>query len=328
MKVLVTGGAGYIGSVMSGMLADRGHEVLVIDNLSRGHRKALEDIPLEEIDLLDAPAVTAACLGFRPGVAMHFAGHSLVDESVSNPLKYLRENLAMGLNLLQGLERADCRALIFSSSCSIFGVPSVELISEDTPTDPINPYGLSKLLFERMLVELEKRGRLVFASLRYFNAAGADTVRGLGEDHTPETHLIPRVVSAALGKVPAVRIFGTDYPTPDGTCVRDYVHIVDLCDAHLRAMEELNAGARGLVFNVGIGRGFSVREVVESVKRVSGVDFTVIEESRREGDPPRLVASPDRIKAGLGWRPSYTELDGIVSTAWQWHSTHPEGYPA
>lgn len=327
MRVLVTGGAGYIGSVMSGMLADRGHEVLVIDNLSRGHRKALEDIPLEEIDLLDAPAVTAACLGFRPGVAMHFAGHSLVDESVSNPLKYLRENLAMGLNLLQGLERADCRALIFSSSCSIFGVPSVELISEDTPTDPINPYGLSKLLFERILCELEKRGRLGFASLRYFNAAGADTVRGLGEDHTPETHLIPRVVSAALGKAPAVRIFGTDYPTPDGTCVRDYVHIVDLCDAHLRAMEELNAGARRLVFNVGIGRGFSVREVVESVKRVSGVDFTVIEESRREGDPPRLVASPDRIKAELGWRPAYTELDEIVSTAWQWHSTHPEGYP-
>jgi len=327
MRVLVTGGAGYIGSVMSGMLADRGHEVLVIDNLSRGHRKALEDIPLEEIDLLDAPAVTAACLGFRPGVAMHFAGHSLVDESVSNPLKYLRENLAMGLNLLQGLERADCRALIFSSSCSIFGVPSVELISEDTPTDPINPYGLSKLLFERILCELEKRGRLGFASLRYFNAAGADTVRGLGEDHTPETHLIPRVISAALGKAPAVRIFGTDYPTPDGTCVRDYVHIVDLCDAHLRAMEELNAGARRLVFNVGIGRGFSVREVVESVKRVSGVDFTVIEESRREGDPPRLVASPDRIKAELGWRPAYTELDEIVSTAWQWHSAHPEGYP-
>lgn len=326
MRVMVTGGAGYIGSVMVGMLLDAGCDVLVVDNLSRGHEQAVPGVALDRIDIEDLADLRASCLEFEPEVCMHFAGSSLVEESVRDPLKYLHGNLVGGLNLLRALADSGCDRLIFSSSCSIFGIPESVPITEDTPAHPINPYGLSKLLFENVLSECAARDGVRFVSLRYFNAAGAFIEKDLGEDHEPETHLIPRVINAALGKAPEVVIYGTDYPTPDGTCIRDYVHVVDLCQAHLLAMEHLAGGGESRFFNLGTEKGYSVREVVDSVARVSGKKFLVLEAERRPGDPPILVSSSRKIVLELGWKPRFDDLDRVVGTAWEWHSEHPDGY--
>lgn len=326
MRVIVTGGAGYIGSAMVRMLGGSGHDVLVIDNLSRGHREALGGAELVQADLEDIDAVLSACLAFKPEACMHFAAHSLVSESVEQPFKYFTTNLAGGLNLLKGLDDAGCRLMVFSSTAAVYGVPEVVPIVEDSEAAPINPYGVTKLMFERVLEEISKAGGIRYASLRYFNAAGADIEGDLGEDHEPETHLIPRVIRAALGREDVATIYGTDYPTPDGTCVRDYIHVIDLCRAHLLALDRLSSGGSSAVYNLGNGNGFSVREVVEAVGRISGKDFAVVEAERRPGDPPELVASSEKIKAELGWRPGFSELDRIIDTAWQWHSSHPDGY--
>ena len=326
MRTLVTGGAGYIGSVMVPMLIDGGHTVLVLDDLSSGHREAAKGTDLQVIDLKDPASVRDACRQFKPGACLHFAAHSLVGESMLDPLKYFRTNVGGGLNLLGAMVEVGCRLLVFSSTAATYGVPASVPIVEDSPTEPINPYGLSKLMFETVLAELSRIKAVKYTSLRYFNAAGADLENGLGEDHNPETHLIPRVIAAALGEEPEATVYGTDYPTPDGTCVRDYIHIIDLCRAHMLALKHLEGGGGSGIFNLGNGNGFSVREVIESVKRVSGADFEVVESGRRAGDPPSLVASSDRIKEELGWEPEFKGLDAIVETAWKWHREHPDGY--
>lgn len=325
MRVLVTGGAGYIGSVMVAMLSGAGHDVMVLDDLSKGHREALRGAPLAQVDLEDLPAVVAACERFRPEACMHFAARSLVGESMGQPMLYFRANLGGGLNLLRGLAASGCARLVFSSTAAVYGQPGTVPITEDAPASPINPYGLTKLMFEQVLRELARNGDLRFVTLRYFNAAGADLQRGLGEDHEPETHLIPRLAAAALAGEPAM-IYGTDYPTTDGTCVRDYIHISDLCRAHLLALERLAEGTGGETYNLGNGNGFSVREVVDAVRRASDRPIEVVESERRAGDPPVLVASSAKARAGLGWEPAGGGLDEIVKSAWLWHREHPGGY--
>ncbi len=326
MRVLVTGGAGYIGSITCRVLADAGHEVLVIDRLSEGHRAAVEGLGMAVVDLLDRERVAEVCKRFRPEGCMHFASLALVGDSMERPLEYFKNNVGGALSLFGALVRSGCGWVVFSSSAAAYGQPEEVPITEDAATAPVNPYGRSKLFVEQVLQELARTGELRYASLRYFNAAGADTRHDLGEDHHPETHLVPNVIFAALGRTPGVSVFGTDYPTPDGTCVRDYVHVLDLARAHLLAMERLSTGGESGVFNLGNGSGFSVREVVETVKEVSGNEFEVLEAPRRPGDPPFLVASSDRIREELGWRPEFPDLRSIVASAWEWHRRHPEGY--
>jgi UDP-glucose 4-epimerase len=326
MKVLVTGGAGYIGSVMARALTDAGHETLVLDDLSKGHRQAVAGLGLVVLDLRDRERVAEACRRFRPDGCMHFAAMSLVGESMEKPLEYFQCNVGGTLNLLGGLIGSGCRWIVFSSSAATYGQPESVPITEGAPQVPVNPYGQAKLMVERVLGELDRVGDLRYASLRYFNAAGADSEHDLGEDHDPETHIIPNVISAALGLVPSVSIFGTDYPTPDGTCLRDYIHVSDLARAHLLALEHLASGGPSGLFNLGNGSGFSVLDVIETVRQVSGREFEVVEAPRRPGDPPILVASSDRIRKELGWDPAFKGLREIVESAWAWHSAHPGGY--
>jgi len=326
MRVLVTGGAGYIGSVTSRMLALEGHQVLVVDDLSKGHRQAVEGLDLEVLNIEDEEAVTSACAVFKPEACVHFAARSLVGESVAEPLKYFKSNVAGSTNLLRGLRESGCGRLVFSSTAAVYGVPEETPIAESAPSGPVNPYGLTKLMVEWMLEELALQGAMASVSLRYFNAAGADVDAGLGEDHSPETHLIPRVIAAALAREPYASIYGTDYPTPDGTCVRDYIDVSDLARAHLFALDHLGRGGDSGAFNLGNGKGFSVRQVIDTVMEVSGREFRVVEEARREGDPPVLVASSERIRTVLGWEPSRPTLRDIVETAWLWHESHPGGY--
>jgi len=326
VRVLVTGGAGYIGSVMVRMLADEGHDVVVLDNLSRGHRRAVGGVDIAVVNLEDLSAVTETCRAFQPEACLHFAARSLVAESVAEPLAYFRTNVGGSLNLVGALLETDCDLMVFSSSAATYGIPEGSPIVEDAETAPINPYGVSKLMFERILKWLSEAGSLSYVSLRYFNAAGADILHDLGEDHDPETHLVPRVIAAALGTEPSVSVYGTDYPTPDGTCVRDYIHILDLARAHLLALDYLSSGGPSAVFNLGNGNGFSVKEVIDVVGRVSGREFDIVNAERREGDPSILVASSELIKSRLAWKPEFADLETIIETAWQWHSRHPDGY--
>jgi len=321
MKILVTGGSGYIGSVTLARLLQAGHRVHVFDNLERGHREALPPgIPLTVGDLRDAAAIADTMAAVRPDAVMHFAAYALVGESMRQPELYFVNNVTGGINLLEAMRAAGVKQIVFSSSCATYGEPGSADIDESTLQSPTNPYGESKLIFEKMLRWYSGIHGFRTIALRYFNACGATET--LGEDHADETHLIPLVLRVALGQSPHVKIFGDDYQTPDGSCIRDYVHVVDLAEAHLQALER---GATGAM-NLGTGRGFSVKEVVEACRRVTGHAIPAIVSPRRPGDPGRLVARAALAGQVLGWQPRYTEIDDIVATAWRWHQTHPRGY--
>ena len=321
MKILVVGGAGYIGSICAQVLLNENHEVAIFDNLSEGHRGAVDKrARFFEGDLGDYSVIHEALQKFRPDAVMHFAAHALVGESMVNPSKYFRNNVGSGVNLLDAMVDLGIKRFIFSSTCAIFGPPERIPIDESLPKRPINPYGESKLMFEKVLRWYDEIHGLKFVSLRYFNAAGASG--DFGEDHRHETHLIPNVVNVALGKRPHVEIYGTDYETPDGTCIRDYIHILDLARAHILA---LGAG-KSEFYNLGTGGGSSVREVIETVRRVTGRNIPVVEKPRRPGDPPRLIAASEKIKKELGWKPQFQSLDAIIESAWKWHQKFPNGY--
>ena len=321
MKILVVGGAGYIGSVCAELLLDGGHQVSVLDNLSEGHRKAIDPrADFIECDLEDRQSVERLIARRRLDAVMHFAANALVGESMQNPSKYFRNNIANGLNLLDAMVGAGVEKFIFSSTCAIFGPPERLPIDETTPARPINPYGESKLAFEKILRWYGQIHGLKFVSLRYFNAAGAS--EKFGEDHRVETHLIPNVLKVALGEKPAVEIFGTDYETPDGTCIRDYIHIIDLAQAHILAL----GSSKSDFYNLGTGGGASVREVIESCRKITGRKIDIVEKPRRPGDPPRLIAASEKIKRELGWEPKFQNLDAIIDSAWKWHEKFPRGY--
>jgi UDP-glucose 4-epimerase len=325
MRILVTGGAGYIGSHAVKLFNRRGHEVWVYDNLSTGHRTAVPAERLVVGDLKDVHRLDQLLLGQRIEAVVHFAASCYVGESVQHPAKYYDNNLVNTLNLLECVRRHRVRRFVFSSTCATYGVPETVPITEETPQLPINPYGNTKLAVERALADYGRAYQIGYAALRYFNAAGASPEGDIGEDHDPETHLIPLVIQAAVGRRPHVEVFGTDYPTPDGTCVRDYIHVDDLAEAHLLALERLEPG-RELIYNLGVGKGYSVREVVRAVEEVSGKAVPVKEAPRRPGDPPVLVAAADKVRRELGWEPRYADLRAIVETAWNWHRAHAHGY--
>lgn len=321
MNVLVTGGGGYIGSIYVEEALKTGHSVTVLDNLSEGHRAAVDPrASFTQLDLSEQARVLEIMRHFRPDVVVHFAANALVGESMQNPGKYFGNNVGTGVKLLEAVVAAGVKKLVFSSTCATYGPPEQIPITEDTPQRPINPYGESKLMFERILGWYQEIHGLEFVAFRYFNAAGAS--ERYGEDHRVETHLIPNVLKVALGQAPHCDVFGCDYPTPDGTCIRDYIHIIDLAQAHLLAMEP---GRQGF-FNLGNGDGYSVRQVIATCEKVSGRKIPFIEKPRRHGDPPRLVAAADKARRELGWKPKFPKLEEIVQTAWEWHRKHPAGY--
>jgi UDP-glucose 4-epimerase len=321
MNVFVTGGAGYIGSVCVEELINAGHAVTVFDNLSEGHRAAVDHrATFVRGQLGDRKGVTDALKNSKAEVVIHFAANALVPESMVNPGKYFRNNVADGLNLLDAAAAAKVKKFVFSSTCATYGPPDRVPMTEDLPQRPINPYGESKLMFEKMLSWYQKIHGLPFVAFRYFNAAGAS--EKFGEDHHPETHLIPNVLKVALGQAPHCEIYGADYPTPDGTCIRDYIHIIDLATAHILAMEP---GKQGF-YNLGNGDGYSVREVIKACEKITGKTISVVEKPRRPGDPPRLVAAAEKAKKELSWQPKYAKLEQIIQSAWLWHKAHPEGY--
>ncbi len=324
MKVMVTGGAGYIGSATVVELLASGHEVVVFDNLAQGHREALHpDVALVVGDLADRKAVDAAMAKHAPEGILHFASHTLVGESMEKPFLYLGENVRCGLNLMESAAEHGVRRFILSSTANLFGIPDRVPIDETAPITPGSPYGEGKYILERMLHWMDDRFGMRYAALRYFNAAGAVSP-DLGEDHDPETHLIPLVLQVALGQRERVIVYGDDYDTPDGTCVRDYVHVSDLAQAHVLALHALDLGSR--TYNLGNGRGFSVHEVIEMARAVTGHPIPAGVGPRRPGDPAVLVAASDRIRAELGWAPRHGDLRAIIESAWAWHQAHPHGY--
>ena len=325
MRILVTGGAGYIGSHTVKQLLARGHDVTVFDNLSAGHRQAVATERLVVGDLRDIDHLDHLLVVSRIEAVVHFAAYCYVGESVTDPAKYYSNNLIHTLNLIERCRRNGIARFVFSSTCATYGVPTAVPITEEEKQLPINPYGNTKLAVERALFEYGAAYQLGFCALRYFNAAGASPDGTIGEDHDPETHLIPIVLQAALGQRSLVDIFGTDYPTPDGTCIRDYIHVDDLALAHILALERLGPGDR-LAFNVGIGRGYSVREVIDTARSVTGKGIAVREGPRRAGDPAVLVADASKIRRELGWKAQYSELRPILETAWNWHKSHPKGF--
>lgn len=318
MTILVTGGAGYIGSHMVRRLLDDGHDVIALDNLSTGHRWAVPEEHLEVGDLRDPETVSSLFQRYRFFAVVHFAASSLVGESLERPLDYYENNLGGTLNLLRACQQAETARMVFSSSAAVYGEPDTSPIPESVAPVPINPYGASKMACERLLADVAAGSSLRCVSLRYFNAAGADPQGRLGESHDPETHLIPRLLQVASGRGKGFTLYGDDYPTPDGTCIRDYIHVEDLVDAHVLALNHLAAGGESRVFNCGYGRGFSVREVIEVARSVSGQALPVDVGPRREGDPPRLVADGSALREELGWRPRHDSLETIVRDAWRW----------
>lgn len=320
--VLVTGGAGYIGSNAVLALHRQGYEVLVLDNLVYGHREVVENhlkVELVVGDTNDRPFLDRLFASRNIDAVMHFAAYAYVGESVKDPAKYYRNNVVGTLTLLEAMVAASVDKFIFSSTCATYGTPEILPIPEHHPQNPINPYGMSKLMVERILQDFAAAYNLRYVSFRYFNAAGADPEGLTGEDHDPETHLIPLILYAALGKRPSISIFGSDYPTRDGTCIRDYIHVTDLATAHVLGLDYLLKGGPSEIFNLGNGNGFSVKETIAVAKTVTGKDFPVIMSDRRPGDPPVLVGSASKAKQMLGWQPQYADLEQIIAHAWQWH---------
>jgi len=325
MRVVVTGGAGYIGSVVADELLEAGHKVVVFDNLSRGHRQAVpKAAELVVGDLADRDALESLFRSRGTDAVMHFAALIEAGESMKAPEQFFRNNTANALTLVEAMLGAGVKHLVFSSTAALYGNPERTPIKEEDSLRPTNAYGESKLLMERMLAWFHQIHGLRYASLRYFNAAGASRP-DKGEAHRPETHLIPRILQVALGRAEHANVFGTDYPTPDGTCVRDYIHVSDLARAHLLALQAL-ADSAPLVYNLGNGQGFSVREVIDVVRKVTGHPIPVMEGPRRAGDPAVLIASSEKIRRELNWQPRFGDLQSIVESAWQWHRSHPDGY--
>ena len=321
MKILVTGGAGYIGSVATEMLLDKGHEVAVFDNLERGHAEAVDArAQLIRGDLRDRDPIRQALQAIQPEAVLHFAAYALVGESMQDPLLYFRNNVEGGIHLVEAMVETGVKKMIFSSTCATYGQPDRMPMTEDLPQKPTNPYGSSKLMLEKILLWCQERKGLEPVFLRYFNACGA--TRKFGEDHAPESHIIPNVLKVALGQKEFVQIFGDDYETPDGTCIRDYIHIVDLAQAHILALKPGLSGA----FNLGTGTGFSVKEVIDACREVTGHPIPVQVAPRRPGDPARLVAGAEKARRVLGWNPQYPDLRTIVQHAWDWQKNHPHGY--
>ena len=326
MNVLVVGGAGYIGSHMVRLLDRKGHRVVVLDNLTTGFQPAVKSGELIVGDMSNQALVEQILGDHKIDAVMHFAACALVGESVSDPAKYYRNNVVAAISLLEAMRKTDVNQLVFSSTCATYGEPNTVPISEQESQEPVNPYGFTKLVMERAMEDYAHAYGLGYAALRYFNAAGASPDGDIGEDHDPESHLIPIVLQVALGQREHITIFGNDWPTPDQTCVRDYIHVDDLGAAHLLAMEKLEPG-KGIKVNLGTGNGYSVKEVIECCREVSGVNIPEVIGERRPGDPPELVANATMAREVLGWVPEYTELKPIVETAWRWHQSHPNGYP-
>ena len=328
MRILVTGGAGYIGSHAVRYLGSLGHEVFVYDNLVYGHRAAVPAGSLIVGDLHDRKLLEQTLIGRKIDAVMHFAAFAQVNESVTDPAKYFHNNVVGTLSLLEAMRAVGVKTIVFSSTTATYGVPDRMPITEAVPQKPINPYGYTKLVVEQALNDYSAAYGFSFAALRYFNASGASPAGDIGEDHTPETHLIPLVLQVALGKRDKIMMFGDDYPTRDGTCVRDYIHVDDLASAHALALDKLVAGGAGtsLRLNLGIGLGYTVREVVDACRAVTGHEIPAVVAPRREGDPPELVADSSAAKRELGWQPRYERIEEIVETAWRWHKSHPRGY--
>ena len=326
MAILVTGGAGYIGSHCVAALLDRGADVVVVDDLSKGHRQAVKGGRLYIGDVADQHFLDGVFSRENVEAVIHFAAYSLVGESMSIPDEYFRNNVTAGLTLIRTMVAHKVPYLVFSSTAATFGEPVRTPIEEDDPQVPTNPYGESKLIVEKMLKWCDRAYGLKYCALRYFNVAGARADGSIGEDHRPETHLIPLILSVAQGKRDSLKLFGTDYPTPDGTCVRDYIHVEDLIDAHMLALEYLKRENTSNAFNLGNGTGFSNRQIIDAARRVTGHPIPVVEEGRRPGDPAVLIASSKKAMDVLGWQPKYTNVEDIIQTAWNWHSIHPDGY--
>lgn len=321
MRIFVTGGAGYIGSVCVEELLNAGYEVAVFDNLSEGHRQAIDSrAKFIQADLSEREAILAAVRDFKPEAVMHFAANALVAESMQNPSKYFRNNVSAGINLIDAMVEAGVKKLVFSSSCATYGTPDKIPIDERQLQRPINPYGQSKLMFETILRWYEQIHGLVHVNLRYFNAAGAS--EKFGEDHRIETHLIPNVLKVALDQKENVEIFGEQYSTPDGTCIRDFIHVQDLAAAHILALKRDTSAS----YNLGTGEGFSVRQVIDVARKVTGHAIPAVVKPARAGDPPRLVAGAHRISKELGWKPKHIRIHPIIESAWRWHQRHPRGY--
>ena len=317
--ILIVGGAGYIGSHVNKLLTEKNYETIVLDNLSCGHKESVKWGKFCQVDLADVDKLDEVFTNYDIEAVMHFSSFIEVGESVQNPEKYYTNNVVNTMNLLNVMKKHDVKKFIFSSTCATYGIPQKIPLVEDHPQNPINPYGWTKLMVERILKDYDAAYGLKSVILRYFNASGADESGEIGEAHDPESHLIPLILDAAIQKRDNIKIFGTDYDTPDGTCIRDYIHVTDLADAHLLALEYLKKENTSNEFNLGNGRGFSVREVIESVKKVTGRTFNVVETQRREGDPAILIGSSQKAQKLLGWDPQHAEIDKIVETAWNWH---------
>ena len=327
MKILVTGGAGYVGSACLRHVAAQGHQVMAYDNLVQGHAASVGSLPLVVGDIADTARLTAVMREFGAEAVMHFAAATYVGESVENPDYHYRNNIGGTLSLLTAMREAGINRMLFSSTCATYGMTASATMSEDTPQDPFSPYARTKLAVEWMIRDFAHAYGLGFTLLRYFNAAGADPSGDHGEAHDPENHLIPLVLRVPLGQSPSIKVFGTDYPTPDGTCIRDYVHTADLASAHLLAIQATTPETAE-VFNIGTGRGTSVKEIIAACEKVTGTVIPQVVVDRRPGDPPQLVANPAKLKSRLGWEPKYTAIEDTIATAWAWHSAHPRGYGA
>lgn len=326
-SILVSGGAGYIGSHTVRTLIEQGYKPVVLDSLVTGHRQSVSmDVPFFQGDIADSHLVKKIVEQEHVTAVIHFAARSLVGESAEKPDLYFEENTAKTNRFVSSLLEHGVKRIIFSSTAATYGIPDEIPIPESAPTNPINPYGFSKLMIEQSFSWLEKAYGLEWIALRYFNAAGAALDGSLGEDHTPETHLIPLILKTALGQREKINLFGTDYSTPDGTCIRDYIHVLDLAKAHILALEALKRGTGSGAYNVGTGAGYSVREVIETARQVTGQTISVLESPRRPGDPDKLVAKVEKIEALLGWTPQYSSLEQIIESAWAWHQSHPNGY--